>query len=489
MRRAISVLPTPVGPIRRMFFGVTSSRTSGPSFMRRRRLPIARHALCRLPDPVPVERLDHPRGPRSSAPGRPCPPARGRRSLPTSIRSRGRSCGGRASAAISSPLGDLPSPGVSWAQERARRRGRGGPPEPEAARRRRAPIVAVPDEEHVEASASTRAFEPGAARGRCATPWQQRGLEQRSARGVEVGLEALEEPERVGGAAREPRDDAPLPERAHLDGAVLLDGVPERHLAVAGHDALPVARHREDRRHFAVPDPAAGAPPAPDPPATGAAPAAGLGAFDPAGGAGASESRIASGRRSPAAADSRTRCFFARTSASRAATPSTGGRPGLARARDSGPPTRLALGLIEGVLVEEVGCRGVIAQERSGRAAAARGTRKSTRRTLAPRASRACPPGARPDAPWTRVPGSLLPPESMPAMETTPRPREPDGVQRGPIEILGRLSEGFQIAGLAFGQVKDLLEKHYGEHKSAVLRGARAFMGSAPSRRTCGPQR
>src|SRR5687767_15832423 len=37
-RRAISVLPTPVGPIIRMFFGVTSSAMSGDSRWRRMRL-------------------------------------------------------------------------------------------------------------------------------------------------------------------------------------------------------------------------------------------------------------------------------------------------------------------------------------------------------------------------------------------------------------------------------------------------------------------
>jgi hypothetical protein len=49
-RRAISVLPTPVGPIMRMFFGVTSSAISGASRWRRRRLrsamATARFALC-----------------------------------------------------------------------------------------------------------------------------------------------------------------------------------------------------------------------------------------------------------------------------------------------------------------------------------------------------------------------------------------------------------------------------------------------------------
>jgi hypothetical protein len=37
-RRAISVLPTPVGPIIRMFFGITSSRKFASSCCRRQRL-------------------------------------------------------------------------------------------------------------------------------------------------------------------------------------------------------------------------------------------------------------------------------------------------------------------------------------------------------------------------------------------------------------------------------------------------------------------
>src|SRR5687767_11633908 len=37
-RRAISVLPTPVGPIIRIFLGITSSRNSSGNFERRKRL-------------------------------------------------------------------------------------------------------------------------------------------------------------------------------------------------------------------------------------------------------------------------------------------------------------------------------------------------------------------------------------------------------------------------------------------------------------------
>jgi hypothetical protein len=49
-RRAISVFPTPVGPIMMMFFGAISSRSSGGSCCRRQRLrsamATARLAAC-----------------------------------------------------------------------------------------------------------------------------------------------------------------------------------------------------------------------------------------------------------------------------------------------------------------------------------------------------------------------------------------------------------------------------------------------------------
>src|SRR5689334_18200643 len=55
-RRAISVLPTPVGPIIRMFFGVTSSAMSGASRCRRTRLRSAM-ATARLALAWPMTNL------------------------------------------------------------------------------------------------------------------------------------------------------------------------------------------------------------------------------------------------------------------------------------------------------------------------------------------------------------------------------------------------------------------------------------------------
>src|SRR5215467_8659368 len=52
-RREISVLPTPVGPIIRMFFGSTSSRSFSSSLSRRQRLRNA-IATARLASPWPT---------------------------------------------------------------------------------------------------------------------------------------------------------------------------------------------------------------------------------------------------------------------------------------------------------------------------------------------------------------------------------------------------------------------------------------------------
>src|SRR5581483_9310434 len=63
---------------------------------------------------------------------------------------------------------------------------------------------------------------------------------------LELGLEALEERERVRGAAREPGEDAVVVQPAHLARARLDDDVAESHLAVAAERDLAVAPDAED---------------------------------------------------------------------------------------------------------------------------------------------------------------------------------------------------------------------------------------------------
>ncbi len=72
----------------------------------------------------------------------------------------------------------------------------------------------------------------------------------------------------------------------------------------------------------------------------------------------------------------------------------------------------------------------------------------------------------------------------MNPMETTLVLVKPDGVQRGLVgEILGRFErKGLQIVALKMTRLgRDLLERHYGEHKAKpFFAGLVAFMGSAP---------
>jgi nucleoside-diphosphate kinase len=72
----------------------------------------------------------------------------------------------------------------------------------------------------------------------------------------------------------------------------------------------------------------------------------------------------------------------------------------------------------------------------------------------------------------------------MAAMETTLVIVKPDGVQRGLVgEILGRFErKGLQVAGLRLARLdKDLLERHYGEHRAKpFFAGLVSFMSSGP---------
>ena len=69
---------------------------------------------------------------------------------------------------------------------------------------------------------------------------------------IELGLEPLEQGQRVGRATGEARDDLAVGEPAHLARAGLQDGVLQADLAVAGDDHLRALADRQNRR--AVPD-------------------------------------------------------------------------------------------------------------------------------------------------------------------------------------------------------------------------------------------
>ena len=58
----------------------------------------------------------------------------------------------------------------------------------------------------------------------------------------ELGLEALEQRERVGSGARKPRNDRAIAQAAHFTGIGLEHHLVEGHLAIAGHDRWPAGK-------------------------------------------------------------------------------------------------------------------------------------------------------------------------------------------------------------------------------------------------------
>jgi hypothetical protein len=69
---------------------------------------------------------------------------------------------------------------------------------------------------------------------------------------LQLGLEALEQRERIGRAARETRDHVAFVQAPHLARVAFHDRVAERDLAVAAHGHEAVAAHAQDRRAVRV---------------------------------------------------------------------------------------------------------------------------------------------------------------------------------------------------------------------------------------------
>ena len=65
---------------------------------------------------------------------------------------------------------------------------------------------------------------------------------------LELGLEQLEQRERVGRTAREPGDDATAGELPHLAGVAFHDRIAKADLPIAGDGDLAIAADRDDRR-------------------------------------------------------------------------------------------------------------------------------------------------------------------------------------------------------------------------------------------------
>src|SRR5688572_6396599 len=242
-RRAISVLPTPVGPIMRMFLGVISWRSGSPTCMRRQRLRSA-IATDRFAAAWPTMCL-------SSS----WTISRG---VMVSMSPRLELVDDEIAVGVDADVGgdaeraldDLARGELRVGRERARRREREGSARADGHDRflwLDHVAVAGDDEGGLLIRDAEERLEPP----ECAVGAPVLGELDRRTREVavllELALEALKEREGVGRAAREARENLVAVEPANLAGVALHDGVADRHLAVAAHRDEAAAAHREYR--------------------------------------------------------------------------------------------------------------------------------------------------------------------------------------------------------------------------------------------------
>src|SRR4030095_541746 len=243
-RRAISVLPTPVGPIIRMFFGVISWRSGSATCWRRQRLRSA-IATARFALAWPTMYL-------SSS----CTISWGVMPLMSeglSFQRLYRSLVIRIDAKIGRNgerfLHDLARAELVVLQQRLRGALR---ERPARADRDHALLGlqhvahAGDDERMLAVGHRKHGLEPAQdAIGAPVLGKLHRRAHEVALVLVELGLEALEQREGVGGAAGEAGEDALLVEAAHLLRAALDHHIAERHLAVAAERDLAVAARRK----------------------------------------------------------------------------------------------------------------------------------------------------------------------------------------------------------------------------------------------------
>src|SRR5712672_95708 len=292
-RRAISVLPTPVGPIIRMFFGITSSRSLSSSRRRRQRLRSA-IATARLASPWPTMKRSSSetisRGEKSvmsqilswpgiavrrtaslrspvSRPSTSCLSYRRKEDVDARDK-RGHDGGGAIRSCLQSldrhvAVGvdaDIGRDRHRLLDDRLRvhigvdQRAGGGErivaarPDPHHAGLGLEHVAgAGQHQRHLLVGDDHHGFEPAQiAVGAPVLGELDRGAHELAGILLELGFQPLEQREGVGGRAREAADDVAVREPAHLAGIGLDDGLADRDLAVAadGHD--PALADRQD---------------------------------------------------------------------------------------------------------------------------------------------------------------------------------------------------------------------------------------------------
>src|SRR3954471_17015007 len=244
-RRAISVLPTPVGPIIRMFFGVISWRRGSATCSRRQRLRSA-IATARFARPCPTMYL-------SSSWTISCGCIEPIRPLiqqplfeefdgPLMVGVDAEICGNRERLVDDFARAELR---VLQERQRGALRIRPARADGDDAELGLEHIARAGDDERMLAIGHRqhRLEAPQDAVGAPVLGELDRRAHQVALVLVELRFEALEQRERVRGAAGEPGEEAVLGEAAHLLCAALDDDVAERHLPVAAERDLAVAAH------------------------------------------------------------------------------------------------------------------------------------------------------------------------------------------------------------------------------------------------------
>src|SRR5690606_20388224 len=272
-RRAISVLPTPVGPIIRMFLGVISLRSSGATRERRQRLRSAM-ATARLAASWPMMCLSSSctisrgvssftRAPGAAEPGRSEPGCSGWLAddigYPRRSGRHGRQLlDGDGAVRVDADVGsdgqglfdDLPRAEFRVLEQRPRRRvrvGAAGTDGHDVALRLQHVAVAGDDERGGRIRHAQHGFEVAQhAVGAPVLGQFHGGAHEVALVLLQLALEALEQGERIRGAAREAGEDAVVVETPYLPRVALDDGLAQGHLAVAAHHDAAAAPHGKD---------------------------------------------------------------------------------------------------------------------------------------------------------------------------------------------------------------------------------------------------
>src|SRR3984957_16156885 len=239
-RRAISVLPTPVGPIMRMFFGVISGRSASATWLRPQRFRKA-IATARLAAFWPTICLSS-----SSTISRGVICDMGLQLLDRQIAIR---VDADVRGNIERAFDDVARGHLSLHEGQRRGLREASPGADGNQIMLRFDHVAIPryDVGAFRIRDAQQRFEPAQASVGAPVLGQFDGGTGQIAVFLELCLEALEQRESIGGAARKAGKHFTAVQAAYLAGIALHDALPQGHLSVAADGHLPMAPHGQNR--------------------------------------------------------------------------------------------------------------------------------------------------------------------------------------------------------------------------------------------------